>query len=160
MDDTIHKDSGPIDDVITEDGFPIHGLMFNIKDVLQCLFLCSSTMHEFFNNTLCNCFAITINKKEHWIMATPMTINTEFNECVIRNNAGQKTPQEDVQNRRNTYTRHGEDNLLIFLSKGYVVDNFTVSESFHDFLLKEGEPHVMITAKDIESLTLKNPYLE
>ena len=48
----------------------------------------------------------------------------------------------------------------MFLSKGYVMDNFAVRESYHDFLFTEGEPHVMITAEDIESLTLKNPYLE
>lgn len=155
----IQKENGPIDDVITKDGFEIHGLMFSIKDVVQCLFLSSSTMYEFFNNPMCNCFAVTINSTDKWIMATPMTMNTEFNECVMRNNKG-KTPQSEVEKLRNTYTKPDEKHVLMFLSKGYVMDNFVVRESYHDFLFTEGEPHVMITAEDIESLTHKNPYLE
>lgn len=157
--DITHNENGPIDEVINEDGFEVHGLMFQIKDVIQCLFLCSATMYEFFNNPMCNCFAITINKDDAWVMATPMTMNTEFNACVMRNNKG-KTPQSEVERLRNTYSRPDDKHILMFLSKGYVLDNFKIQESYHDFLLQEGEPHVRIEAQDIESLTLKNPYLE
>ncbi len=159
MNNLVQKENGPIDDIIFNDGFEIHGLMFSIKEIVQCLFLCSATMHEFFNNPMCNCFAVTINCNDRWIMATPMTMNTEFNECVMRNNK-EKTPQSEVEKLRNTYTKPDEKHILMFLSKGYVMDNFTVRESYHDFLFTEGEPHVMISAEDIESLTLKNPYLE
>jgi hypothetical protein len=155
----IHKENGPIDDVITTDAFEVHDLMFSIKDIIQCLFLCSATMYEFFNNPKCNSFAVTVNSSKRWVMATPMTMNSEYNECVIRNNPGD-TPQSDVEKLRNTYTKPDDEHVLMFLSKGYVLDNFFISESYHDFLFTEGEPHVMITAEDIESLTLKNPNLE
>lgn len=159
MNNLIHKERGAIDDVITQDAFEVHKLMFNTKDIVQCLFLSSATMYDFFNNPMCNCFAVTINHDEKWVMATPMTMNTEFNECVMRNNK-EKTPQSEVEKLRNTYSKPDENHTLMFLSKGYVMDNFTVQDSYHDFLFTEGEPHVMITAEDIESLTLKNPNLE
>jgi hypothetical protein len=32
------KESGPVQDIITQDAFEIHDIMFNFRDVIQCLF--------------------------------------------------------------------------------------------------------------------------
>lgn len=154
------KEGGPIEHVIDNYAFDVHDLPFTIRDIIQCLFLMSKTMYDFHaNNPACNCYAITINIKSEWVMATPMTINHDFNMAVMRNNKN-KTPQSEVENLRNSYTIPDKDHILMFLTKGFIVDNFTVQESYHDFLFTEGEPHVLISSEDIESLTHKNPYLE
>lgn len=146
---------GHIDDIIQTDGFTVHDMMFSIKDVVQCLLLASKTMYDFYLNPHCNCYAITINTTDGWIMSTPMTVNSKFNSSVDRN-----SPHEKKSRRPNTYIIHDDDHILILLSKGYIMDNFIMKESYHDFLLKEDEPHVMLYASDIESLTLKNPNME
>lgn len=149
------KECGPLDEVILRDGFEIHGMMFNIKEVVQCLFYSSKTMYDFFHSDSCNMFVCTVNRAESFIMGMPMCLNNEYNECVMRNNPD-STPQREVHMKKNTYKIKG-DNVILFLTKGYILDNFTVKESYHDFRVSEDNPNVMLYASDIESLTLKDP---
>lgn len=149
-----YKESGSLHEVMHKDGFAIHGMMFSVQEVIQCLFLSSKTMYDFYTNDECNCYAITINTTDKWMMATPMNVNNKFNtRC--RNHGNLLKSRE-----WNTYSNFDDDHIIILMSKGFVMDNFVMKESYHDFLLKEGEPHVMINASDIESLTVKNPNLE
>lgn len=145
---------GHIDDILLQDGFAVHDTMFSVKDVIQCMFLASKTMYDFYVSSSCNCFAITLNTRDGWIMSTPMTTNNKFNAALDRNSDSSKI------RRPNTYTMHDEDHILILLSKGFVMDNFIMKESYHDFRLVENEPHIMVYATDFESLTMKNPNLE
>lgn len=148
-------ENGSVDDVLMNDAFKIHDMMFNVKDIVQCLFYCSKTMYDFFHSDGCNMFVCTINRSESFIMGMPMCINTEYNECVMRNNTC-STPQSEVHYKRNTYTIKG-DNVFLYLTKGYILDNFQVKESYHDFRVNENNPNVMIYASDIESLTVQDP---
>ena len=157
--DLTNKQSGPIGDIINSDAFEVHGLMFSIKEIIQCAFLCSSTLSlSAIDSEDCNAFMFTINKKDAWIMGSPVVYNIRFNECVLKNN----TDPDVIRpfNGRNTYINHNEDTVIMMITKGFVVDNFEVKESYHDFLLNEGEPHVMIDAEDIESLSLRNPTIQ
>lgn len=148
-------ESGHIDDVLHEDAFEIHQMMFNIKDAVQCLFYCSKTMYDFFHLDTCNMFVCTVNRKESFIMGMPMSVNTEYNECVMRNNDG-STPQSEVHLKKNTYKIKG-DNVIMFLTKGFILDNFIVKESYHDFKVSEDNSNIIIYASDIESLSVQNP---
>ena len=158
MTEVIKKEKGPIDDVINEDAFEIHGIMFKNKDIIQCVFLSSKSLYEYYNSPACNCFAITVNTEENFVVATPMLMNTEYNDCVLRNDK-ESSPQSEIENMRNTYTKHKGKYTMMFLTKGYIMDHFTVQDSYHDFLVNEDDSHVVISAKDIESITHKNPYL-
>jgi|SRR6478609_335460 len=153
------NESGPVQDIITQDAFEIHDTMFSVKDVIQCLFLCSKSMHDLFHSDKCNIFIVTISTENAWVMGMPMYTNQDYNERVCRNTEGD-TAQSNVQNRRNTYLIKDENKYMLFLTKGYILDNFTVKDSYHDFKIAEDKPHVMIHAADIESLTVKNPTLE
>lgn len=150
--------SGTIDEIMDTDAFIVHDSMFNIRDAIQVLFLCSKTMYDFFNSTECNLFVISIKPSSSCVMGTPMSTNNKFNECVMRNNADIDTPQSEVHYKKNTYT-YSDGKYLLFVTKGYILDNFIVKESYHDFRLNERDPYVIIYADDIESLTLKNPNL-
>lgn len=148
------KEMGALIDALPKDGFVIHDMMFSVKDVIQCLFLASRTMYTTFESGEATSYAITINTTDKWIMATPMVTNDKFNKKSNAN--GTNPPAREL----NTYTQYDEDHIIMLMSKGFVVDNFIMKESYHDFLLQEGEYHVMINASDIESLTVKNPTLE
>lgn len=153
------KESGPVQDIITHDAFKIHDLMFNFHDVIQCLFLCSKSMYDCFHSDKCNIFIVTVSTKDSWVMGMPMYTNQDFNERVYRN-TDEETAQSNVQNRRNTYLTKDDDKYMLFLTKGFILDNFIVKDSYHDFKVSEDKPHVMIYASDIESLSVKNPDLE
>ncbi|WEM33127.1 hypothetical protein EJP02_066 [Escherichia phage EJP2] len=152
----ITTESGDVQDVLTRDAFKIHNMMFNIKEVVQCLFYCSKTMHDFFHSDMCDMFVCTVNRDESFIMGMPMSVNAEYNECVLRNNPG-SSPQRDLHVKKNTYCIKGDDIVIMFLTKGFILDNFTVKESYHDFRVQEDNPTVMIYASDIESLAMDNP---
>jgi hypothetical protein len=130
-------------------------MMFDVKDVVQCLFYCSKTMYDFFHSDGCNMFVCTINCAESFIMGMPMSLNNEYNECVMRNNPD-ITPQREVHGKKNTYKIKG-DNIIMFLTKGFILDNFRVKDSYHDFRISEDNPSVMLYASDIESLSVKDP---
>lgn len=149
---------GHVDDVLQRDGFEIHEMMFNVGDIVQCLFYCSKTMYDFFHSDSCNMFAVTVNTKEAFVMGMPMSVNNDYNVCVMRNNP-ESTPQSEVHYKKNTYKIKG-DNIILFLTKGYILDNFKVKESYHDFRTSEDNPNVMIYSTDIESLTVPNPGVE
>lgn len=153
------NESGPIEDVIAQDAFEIHGTMFSVRDIVQCLFLCSKSLYELYNSDRCNLFVVTINTKDSWVIGMPSYTNQDYNERVCRNN-DETTTQSNVQNRRNTYMTKDDNKYMLFLTKGYVLDNFEVKDSYHDFRVSEDKPHVMIYAADFESLTVKNPILE
>lgn len=149
------ESTGTIDSIMNADAFEIHECMFNIKDVIQCLFLCSKTMYNMYNNNGCNLFVLTINRNQSAISGMPMSVNDEYNRCVIRNNDS-STPQLEVQSKKNMYVVK-DDKIILFVTKGYIMDNFFVKESYHDFRLVEDNPTVRITAQDIESLSMKDP---
>lgn len=153
------NESGPVQDIITHDAFEIHDTMFSVKDIVQCLFLCSKSMHDLFYSDKCNIFIVTVSTDNGWVMGMPMYTNQDYNERVCRN-TDEDTAQSNVQNRRNTYLIKDENKYMLFLTKGYILDNFTVKDSYHDFKIAEDKPHVMLHASDIESLTVKNPTLE
>lgn len=148
------KEMGALEDALHKDGFTIHNTMFDVKDIIQCLFLSSRTMYSTFMSGEATCYAITINTEDKWVMATPMVTNDKFNK---KSNANGTFPPSRVLN---TYTQYDENHIIMLVSKGFVLDNFVLKESYHDFLLQEGELHVMINASDIESLTMTNPNLE
>lgn len=148
------KEMGALQDALPKDGFVIHNVMFSVQDIIQCLFLASRTMYETYVSGQATSYAITINTEDKWIMATPMITNDAFNK---KSNANGTNPPARVLN---TYTQYDESHIIMLMSKGFVLDNFVMKESYHDFLLQEGELHVMINASDIESLTMKNPTLE
>jgi hypothetical protein len=88
-----------------------------------------------------------------------MYTHQEYNERVCRNTE-EDTAQRNVENRRNTYLTKDDNKYMLFLTKGFILDNFIVKDSYHDFKVAEDKPHVMIYASDIESLSVKNPDLE
>lgn len=148
-------ESGHVQDVLQKDAFMIHDMMFNMKEVLQVLFYSSKTIYDFFHSDACNMFVCTVNTKDGFIMGMPMCVNNEYNDCVMRN-CTESTPQSEVHNRKNTY-KIKDENVIMFLTKGFILDNFMVKESYHDFRVSEDNPNVIIYASDIENLTLENP---
>lgn len=153
------NESGPVEDVIAQDAFKIHGTMFSVRDIVQCLFLCSKSLHDLYHSDKCNLFVVTINTEDAWVIGMPSYANQEYNERVCRNN-DELVSQSNVHHRRNTYMTKDDNKYMLFLTKGYILDNFTVKDSYHDFRVSEDKPHVMIYATDFESLTVKNPTLE
>lgn len=150
--------SGRVEDILESDAFEIHGMMFNVREVIQCLFLCSQTMYKYFHKNTCNMYVIQISTEGSWIMGTPMCTNEKYIECVLRNDNSQ-TPQSEVHSKKNTYSTQG-DKTILFLTKGFVMDNFEVKDSYHDFRMNEKQANVLIYARDIESLSVDNPNLE
>ena len=53
-----------------------------------------------------------------------------------------------------------DDKIIMFVSKGFIMDNFIVKESYHDFKIEPDSSKVMIYASDIESITVSDPELE
>lgn len=153
------NESGPVQDIIAQDAFEIHGTMFSVRDIVQCLFLCSKSLHDLYHSDRCNLFIVTINTHDNWVMGMPMYTNQDFNERVCRN-TDESTAQSNIQNRRNTYLTKDDNKYMLFLTKGYILDNFVVKDSYHDFKVTEDKPHVMIYSSDFESLSVKNPNLE
>lgn len=150
--------TGDIKDIMQSDAFAIHGMMFNVREVIQCLFLCSKTMYTYFHKPTCNMFIIQISTEGSWIMGNPMCTNEQYIECVMRNDPS-SNPQSEVQAKKNTYQQHG-DKIILFCTKGFILDNFEVKDSYHDFRMNEKQTNVLIYATDIESLTVDNPDLE
>lgn len=66
--ETTAVENGKIEDAMMLDGFKIHDTMFNIKDVIQCLFLCSKTMYEYFHRESCNIFIITVSRDGSFVV--------------------------------------------------------------------------------------------
>lgn len=85
-------ENGKIEDILFRDAFEIHDTMFNVQDVIQCLFLSSKTMYEYFHRDSCNIFILTISTKNSFIMGMPMATNEHYIDCVLRNDDG-ITPQ-------------------------------------------------------------------
>jgi len=146
----IKKEQGLAIDIIEENGFKIHGLMFTNRELLQCLFLSSRSCYESIMSQEINAMMITINRKEKNIICAPMMYNKAFSRKL-------KKVDEDV--KVNTYIRDTNNSTVFLLSIGFIIDNFEVRPSYHDFLLSEEQPFVFIEAQDIESLTVKNPLL-
>lgn len=151
-------ENGDINDILSLNGFKIHDIMFSVKDIMQCLFLCSKTMYEYYHSDLCNMFVITISTENSFVLSMPMNINTEFVDAVLRNDSTE-TPQSEVNRKKNTYTIK-DDKIIMFVSKGFIMDNFKVKESYHDFRIEQDSPKVIIYASDIESITVSDPELE
>lgn len=156
--DSSGKKRGKVEDIMYRDCFPIHGLMFNVRDLIQCLFYCSSSMYHAVQNSKCNGFMITIDTERNWIMAVPVVYCPDYSECIVRNNDDPDVLRPHVN--KNTYIEHDENKTILMVTKGYVIDNFKHKESYHDFLVGKNDSTVLIEASDIECLTDKNPYLE
>lgn len=149
------ENTGTIDSIMKTNAFKVHDMMFNVKECIQFVFLCSKSMYTMFHQDNCNIFVITINPTNSSVSSMPMSLNDTYNECVIRNNTD-STPQSEVHNKKNMYILK-DGNIILFVTKGYIMDNFLIKDSYHDFKLVEGNPTIRITAQDIESLTMKNP---
>lgn len=150
-------ENGKVEDILTRDAFKIHDTMFNVHDVIQCLFLCSKTMYEYFHKDNCNIFVITVNTKSNFVMGMPMATNEQYINCVLRNDDSD-TPQSEVHKKKNTYTIK-DDNIMICFTKGFIMDNFEVKDSYHDFKVSEKQNNVILYATDVESLTVKDAEL-
>lgn len=87
----------------------------------------------------------------------PLSTNEKFIDCVIRNDDG-VTPQGEVHKKKNTYSIK-DDKVMLCMTKGYILDNFEVKNSYHDFKISEKQTNVVLYASDIESLTVKDPEL-
>lgn len=151
-------ENGKIDDILDLDAFKVHDIMFNVKDIIQCLFLCSKTMHDYFHNPNTNIFILTISTENSFIMGMPMSTNEKYIDSVIRNNEN-ITPQSEVHKKKNTYTIK-DDKIMMCCTKGFILDNFKIKDSYHDFRVSEKQTNVVLYATDIESLTVKDPDLE
>ena len=150
-------ENGKIEDILNVDAFKVHDIMFNVKDIIQCLFLCSKTMHDHFHDSGTNVFILTISTENSFIMGMPMCTNQEYIDCVVRNDDG-VTPQSEVNKKKNTYTIK-DDKIMMCCTKGFILDNFEVKDSYHDFKVSEKQANVVLYASDIESLSVKDPEL-
>lgn len=151
-------ENGKIDDILELDAFKVHDIMFNVGDIIQCLFLCSKSMYEHFHCARTNIFILTISTEHSFIMGLPMNTNEEYIDCVVRNDPS-VTPQGEVHKKKNTYTIK-DNKIMMCVTKGFLLDNFTIKDSYHDFKVSEKQANVVLYASDIESLTVKDPNLE
>ncbi|BEH88401.1 hypothetical protein [Klebsiella phage phiKp_21] len=158
MEKTSIIENGDINDILSLNGFKIHDIMFSVRDIIQCLFLCSKTMYDYYHSDLCNMFVITISTENSFILSFPMNTNEEFIQAVLRND-NVTNAQTEVHRKKNTYTIK-DDKIIMFVSKGFIMDNFIVKESYHDFKIEPDSSKVMIYASDIESITVSDPELE
>lgn len=155
MEVQVLESTGPVQDVLRKDAFKVHDIMFNVRDVVQCLMYCSRTMYVLVSDSNCNMFSIVIDTEAGSISSLPMVVNDYYNECVIRNNE-ESTAQLRLEEKKNTY-QLGENKIILFLTKGFIIDNFVLKESYHDFKPTEDSATVILHSTDIESLTVANP---
>ncbi len=144
----MEKEQGSAIDVMDDQGFEIHDLMFTNHQLIQCLILCSSSCVESIFNPCVNALMITVDRKEKHIICAPMTFNKQFSRKLKKSNGDVKI---------NTYIRENSDKTLFLLSTGFIMDNFDLIQGYHDFLIDEDQPFIYIEAADIESLTVKDP---
>lgn len=144
----LDKEQGSASDVIDQDGFKVHDIMFSYRDLVQCLILCSTSLVENISSPYVNAIMVTINRKEKNIICAPMMYNRYFSR---------KLKKTDNDVKINTYIRENANSTVFLLSTGFLIDNFEIRMGLHDFLVEEDQPFVYIDAADIESLTVPNP---
>lgn len=149
---------GDLNDILNLDTFKIHDIMFNVKDIMQCLFYCSKTMYDYYHSDLCNVFVITISTEASFVMSWPMSTNEDYIEAVLRND-NTMNAQTEVHRKKNSYTIK-DDKIIMCVTKGWICDNLKVKDSLHDFRIDPEQPKVAIYASDIESLTVPDPDIE
>lgn len=140
------------------DAFEIHGLMFSIDEVIQCAFVSSTILYQaVYENPNCNAFLISI-AKEGWISITTVFYSTEFYKRIKMKDENDDRLVSHASNV-NKYI-DGEDFCTVLLTKGFVIDNFDIQDSYHEFAITEEKETVLIRATDFEKLTDPDPIVQ
>lgn len=146
-----------IDNALNRNGFEIHDIMFNIKDLIQSALYCNNSLyHALTEHSTCNGLMVSVSY-DRWMSISPISYSKKFTECLSRNSTD-PTTMENAKNR-NAYIEHDENTIVLLLTKGFILDNFEIQESYHDFLMDENKNHIVMEPSDFESLTDKNPKL-
>lgn len=147
----------PISEILEDDAFYVHDMMFNVGDIIQCTFLMNYSLYEHHHSDGCDGYIININTGASSVMATPFFMNTSLNSLRKKNDPTNPSLQK-VYGSLNTCTiKNG--NYMVYVSKGYITDTFKVRDSESDFTIEGTTPFVAFTASDIESLTNPDPIL-
>lgn len=147
----------PISEILEDDAFFVHDMMFNIGDIIQCTFLMNYTLFEHHHSDGCDGYIININTGGSSVMATPFFMNSGLNKRRKKNDPTNPS-LEKVFSSLNTCTiKNG--NYMVYASKGYITDNFKVQDCESDYTIEGSTPFVAFTSTDIEDLTSPDPTL-
>lgn len=144
-----------VDNIMDTDAFEIHGMMFSIREVLQCVFLTNSSLYNQYKTDNSIIYIVNLKKELNTIMiATCVSAKLHL----MKNS---KLNTKTIQDEINTYMdKDGDGDYIMFLSKGYVTDNFLIQDSLYDFVSEENDSFIIMNADDIEELTNPNPVLK
>lgn len=144
-----------VDNVMDTDAFEIHGMMFSIREVLQCVFLTNSSLYNQYKTDNSIIYIVNLKKELNTIMiATCISAKLHLTK-------NKRLHTKTIQDEINTYMdKDGDGDYIMFLSKGYVTDNFLIQDSLYDFVSEENDSFIVMNAGDIEELTNPNPILK
>ena len=147
----------PISEILEDDAFYVHDMMFSIGDIIQCTFLMNYSLYEHHHSDGCDGYIININTGANSVMATPFFMSNALNNRRKKNDPTNPSLAKVYGSLNMCTIKNG--NYMVYASKGFITDNFRVRDCESDFGIDGSTPFVAFTSTDIENLTSADPTL-